>query len=126
LPEERRRLERKGESAGFSLRLGETRKGGEIGASKPLTSLGSVLAVQEVEAKEGEPRQRAVRRGHALLDELHGLHLELIEGWVSEEGLHRLADLVDGTRSEPDDSGLASVLEDIETRAAVELAKLRR
>lgn len=125
-PAERRRLERKGESAGFSPLLGETRAIGEVGASAPLASLGSVLSVQEVEAHQGEPGQRAVTRGHALLDELHGLQLELIEGWVSEEELHRLAELVAGARTEAEDRRLAGVLEDIETRAAVELAKLRR
>jgi hypothetical protein len=125
-PAERRRLDRKRESADFTPLFDDPRATREAGPSAPLTSLGSVLSIQEVDAHEPGSRQRAITRGHALLDELHDLHLELVEGWVSEDELRRLARLVDGARDQADDPRLASVLEDIETRAAIELAKRRR
>jgi hypothetical protein len=50
----------------------------------------------------------------------------MIEGWVSEGTLRRLANLVDRLRpalTDPDPDG---VLDDVERRAAVELARLSR
>lgn len=126
-PAERSRLERKGASSpGFSPVFGDQPGPKRVGAGAPLTALGSILSVQEVEAGKQGDRERAVERGNELLDELQGLHLGMIDGFVSEGELHRLADLVAGTRSETDDPRLATLLEDIEIRAAVELTKLRR
>lgn len=91
----------------------------------PLTAPGAILALQEVDASEPQAR-RAVGRGHRVLDELKELHLALVDGWLSEDALHRLAALVDDRRPEVDDADLASLLDDIDLRAAVEMAKLRR
>lgn len=91
----------------------------------PLTALGAILAAQEV-GDPGANERRAVEHGHALLDELQELRLALIDGWLSEDKLHRLAALVEESRPELDDPELASTLDDIELRAEVELAKLQR
>jgi hypothetical protein len=45
---------------------------------------------------------------------------------VSEGTLHRLAGLLDGLRPPVEDPQLDALLDDLELRAAVELAKLRR
>jgi Class II flagellar assembly regulator len=95
-----------------------------IPPSTPLAALASVLAVQEVPDAAQERRQ-ATRRGHGLLDELHQLQIGMVEGWVSEGTLRRLAGLLD-RRPVLTDPDLAAVLDEIELRAAVELAKLRR
>ena len=71
-------------------------------------------------------RRRAIRHGHSLLDELRELQLGMVDGRVSEGTLRRLAGLVDGLRPSAADARLAAVLDAIELRAAVELAKLRR
>ncbi len=94
-----------------------------IAPATPLAALDGVLAVQEVDDAAGEQR-RAVRRGHNLLDELRELQLGMVDGWVSEGTLQRLAGLVDGLRPAADPQ-LAEVLDAIELRAAVELSKLR-
>lgn len=91
----------------------------------PLTALGAILAAQEVE-DPGVDARRAVEHGHRVLDELQELHLALIDGWLSEDQLHRLAVVVEEARPDADDPDLASVLDDIELRAGVELAKLER
>ena len=96
-----------------------------LAPAAPLTALGSLLAVQEVEDGGGQRRQ-AIDHGHQLLDELHELRLAMVDGWLSEDNLHRLAGLVEQARPEVEDGELASTLEDIELRAAVELAKLER
>ncbi len=100
---------------------------GGIAPAAPLAVVESVLAVQEVGLadREGE-RRRALDRGHGLLDELHALRLGLIEGRISASGLHRLGRLLESARPAVDDPRLAAVLDEIELRAAVELAKLER
>ena len=69
------------------------------------------------------------RVGHGpthQLDELHELRIGLIDGWVSEAQLRRLADTLAVVRAPIEDPGLESVLEEVEVRAAVELAKRGR
>jgi len=110
---------------GFSGHVSARPDATGLAPAAPLTALGSLLAVQEVEDAGGE-RRRAIDRGHQLLDQLHELRLALVEGWLDEDHLHRLARLVEQAGPEVDDRELAATLQDIELRAAVELAKLER
>lgn len=92
---------------------------GVVGAA---AGLGAMLAVQAVD-EPVERRRRAVRRGHTLLDRLEELRLGLLEGAVPMASLQRLRmELAGGDPT--DDPALRAVLEGIELRAAVELAKL--
>ncbi len=93
--------------------------------STPLAALDGVLAAQEV-ADPTEQRRRGVRHGHSLLTELRDLQLGMVEGWISEGTLRRLAGLLDGLRPAVEDPELDGLLDDLELRAAVELAKLGR
>lgn len=95
-----------------------------LGAA-PLAALGSLLAIQEAP----DPtlgKRRAVLHGDTLLDELKQLQIGLIEGFVSEDTLRSLSHMLEGPRPAIDDPDLDKVLDDIELRAAVELAKLDR
>jgi Class II flagellar assembly regulator len=96
-----------------------------VAPSAPLAALDGVLAAQEV-PDPTEQRRRAVRHGHSVLAELRELQLGLVDGWVPEGTLRRLAGLLDGLRPAVEDSQLDALLDDLELRAAVELAKLRR
>ena len=96
-----------------------------LAPAPPLAALDGVLAVQEVLDPTAE-RRRATRHGHSLLDELRALQLAMVDGQVPEGILRRLAGLVDGLRPSAADARLDAVLDAIELRAAVELAKLRR
>ncbi len=91
----------------------------------PLAALTSLLAVQEV-PDPIDPKKRAIQHGDALLDELKELQIGLVEGWVPEDTLRGLAHMLDQPRPEIDDPELNRVLDDIELRAAVELAKFER
>jgi Class II flagellar assembly regulator len=115
-----------GASGSFAEHVG-ARAAGTTGIppAMPLAALAGVLAVQEVEDPTAG-RRRATRHGHSLLDELRELQLGMVEGLVSEGALQRLAGLVDGLRPSVADARLDAVLDAIELRAAVELAKLRR
>jgi hypothetical protein len=83
----------------------------------------ALLALQEV----GDPltrKRRAVSRAGRILDELEGLKMALLDGSVSGHDLQRLKRAVQEARDRTDDPGLEDVLEEVELRAAVELAKL--
>jgi hypothetical protein len=91
----------------------------------PLAGLDGVLAMQEV-PDATVSRRRAVRRGHALLEELQELQLGLIDGRLAEATLRGLATRLEEVRPAVDDPKLAAVLDQIEIRAAIEMAKLGR
>ena len=105
---------------------------GEVPAGRPAatapvaaaTSIDALLALQAVE----DPlfaRKKAIRRGHALLDTLDDIKADLLVGRVSEGRLNQLMALV-GQAREQSLSGLDSLLDDIELRVRVELAKFGR
>lgn len=113
-------------SSGFAkhVEAGGVRPPG-LAAPGPLAVLGSVLAVQAV-PPGGAERERVLRRGHHLLDQLEELRIALLEGRVAAPVVRRLADLLDAAGPAVEDPGLRAVLEQVELRAAVELAKRQR
>jgi len=91
------------------------------GAS-PVGSLDALLALQQVD-EPLERRRRAIRRGGQLLDILERLKLSLLSDELGEGELQALAVAVREQRSATGDPQLEALLDQIETRAAVELAK---
>jgi hypothetical protein len=86
--------------------------------------IGALLALQSVE----DPlfaKKKAIRRGNALLDTLETIKADLLMGQVSEGRLNQLMALITSAR-ERSMPGLDSLLDDIELRARVELAKFGR
>ncbi|MDO8297879.1 MAG: flagellar assembly protein FliX [Caulobacter sp.] len=88
-------------------------------------SIGALIALQDVGGPL-ERRRRAMGRAGRILDVLDEVKLALIDGAVSGTDLDRLMRAVREERMATDDSGLEGVLNEIETRAAVELAKLEQ
>jgi hypothetical protein len=66
-----------------------------------------------------------VRRGKALLDVLEDMKADLLLGHVGEGRLNQLLALI-GQAREKSEPGLDALIDDIELRARVELAKLGR
>ena len=93
-------------------------------ASSATTEIDAILALQAVEDPTYGKR-KAVKRGQALLDNLEALKTELLGGHVSEARLDRLLNLVRQAKERVDPE-LDAVIEDIELRVLVELAKLGR
>ena len=88
-----------------------------------VSSLDALIALQEVGGPL-ERRRKAVRRAGRILDVLDEVTLGLLDGGVSAGALDRLVLAVRQERGEADEPRLRDLLEEIETRAAVELAKL--
>ena len=71
-------------------------------------------------------RSQGVRRGLDLLDQLERLRRAIMLGDLTRAQVERLAALVAAQRGRVDDPALAELLNEIEVRAAVELAKVGR
>jgi hypothetical protein len=102
---------------------GETRHAAPIASGAPIAAVDTLIALQEVpESLAG--RAKAARRGRDMLDLLDDVRDGLLEGRVSRATLTRLLALVETEREDFVDPMLAGVLDEIELRARVELAKL--
>lgn len=71
-----------------------------------------------------ERRRKAVHRASKLLDLLDGVRDGLLDGQVSTQSLNGLMATIREERTSLDDPHLDGLLNDIETRASVEIAKL--
>ena len=88
----------------------------------PVAPLDAILALQSVEDATSGRRRQAVKRGSNLLDLLDGIKADLLVGGISLDRLETMVEELSlfRDRTEP---GLDAVLDDIELRVRVELAK---
>ena len=95
-----------------------------VASSLPIGDISALLAVQ------GDERQRAradaVVRGHETLDALDALKVDVLSGQVTRQKLVHLATLAENQRKNLGDPGLMNILDHIELRARVELAKFEK
>jgi len=112
-----------GFSLGGATGASEAAPAARAGAVSGVNSLDALIALQEVGGPL-ERRRKAVRRAGRILDVLDEVKLSLLEGGVAPASLDRLVQAVRQERGEADDPRLRDLLAEIETRAAVELAKL--
>lgn len=120
-----RRTGKSGSSGGtFSAQAaGEEPTATATQSSAPLAPIDSLLALQEVpDATVG--RRRAVRRANDLLDRLNEIRDGFLTGSIPRDRLERLGDQLRMQRERVKDPNLASLIDEIELRCAVELAKL--
>jgi hypothetical protein len=117
-----RRDDKTAGSGGFAEVLGSEPATASAPASH-IGSLGALFALQEV-ADPTAQRRKAVARATRLLDRLGDLQLGLLDGEIDEESLADLASTARAARDATDDPNLQQILDEIELRAAVELAKL--
>jgi hypothetical protein len=113
-------------AGGFALpSAGAASGAGPAGATSSasgVTGAAALMALQGVE-DPAERRRRAIRRGSSLLDRLDELKLALLGGQEGAAALERLARNLREERPEEAEPGLKNVLDQIDLRAAVELAK---
>lgn len=91
----------------------------------PVQGLNALLAAQEVDDST-EGRKRARRRADSLLDQLEDLRLAIMLGEVPLAQLENLAAQLSHRQESVNDPKLAQIINEIEIRAAVELAKRGR
>jgi len=96
-----------------------------VSGAQGVMGVEALLALQDV-GTPLERRRRSVRRAVRMLDALDDLKVALLDGELSAGDLDRLRRAVRDERDATEDPGLEAVLDEIELRAAVEMAKLER
>lgn len=94
-------------------------------AAAPVVGANIFLGLQEVSEEEIE-RRRAMKQGKSMIDALEQLRDSLLVGTVSSRTIRQLEQVLGEQRAATLDPRLQSIMNDIEVRAAVELAKLER
>lgn len=116
-------------AAGFSQALNSAEAalgGGDIEAAaqaQALTGTGSLLGFQEVDAEDFE-RRKAFKKGRLTLEALAQLRDALLMGSLPMTTIQKLEQVVAAERGTTTDPTLNAILDEIELRAAVELAKI--
>lgn len=95
--------------------------------SGTVNAIDSILSIQET----GDPTQERGRRqgiqyGGDLLDHLEELRRDLLLGVIEKDKLSGLAQKMRAQRRQSDDPKLNEIIDEIELRAEVEIAKLTR
>jgi hypothetical protein len=120
-----RRAARREEPSGSSFRLdGATSDKPIAGVAQasPLAAVDALLTLQGVpDASDG--RKRAIKRADHMLDLLEDIRIGLLEGLIPRMKLESLLRVVKLRREDVGDPRLNGVLDEVELRARVELAK---
>lgn len=93
------------------------------GAAKTVTTVDNLFILQEV-AEDLTGRRKAVKRGDSMLDRLDDIRIALLTGSLPRGQLESLRRMAKERGDVLNDPLLQSVLDEIELRVAVELAKL--
>lgn len=119
----RRDQSKAGSGAKFASELSDARPPTSAVPSGPAGAIDGILALQEVD-EDGRGTRQERERGEAILDRLDDIRHGLLTGSVNPQTLETLLTQVQQQRKTFTDPRLTEILEEIELRAAVELAKL--
>lgn len=109
----------------FSVSDGShSQKSAESASAGPIDGIDALLTLQSVEGPSG--RGERLKHGHDMLDLLDDIKISLLSGEVPSAKLQNLVDTVSKRPDRYGDERVESVLDEIELRARVELAKLGR
>lgn len=124
-----RRTDKSSKSDGFRRSLTDSVEAGDepamIEAPVGLAAVDALLMLQQEDSATGrETRRRLVRRGEDLIEGLEALRHGLLLGEIPAARVAALTQTLRARRDGCDDPRLSSILDEIELRVAVELAKL--
>lgn len=104
----------------------EAPEAAQTAATKQIASLDILLAVQSVEdPTERSARKRMAARANDILSSLDQIRTGMLTGTLTVGHMIDIADVVASHRDRIHDPALTSVLDEVDLRAQVEIAKLR-
>lgn len=106
----------------FAKQIEDTEETGATGGLTGASTISGILGVQEVDDALSRA-SKGKMRAEDILDRLEDLRLELLSGGISRDKLMQLSRIVNIRRAQITDPRLAEVLDAIDLRAQVELAK---
>lgn len=110
---------------GFNPSVDPARGASAPAAVSNVSAVGSVDALLALQGADDfqAAKKRATERAFTLLDVLDDLKLALLEGALPRQTLMRLLDTLKSQRDQTGDPRLEAMLDEVELRASVELAK---
>lgn len=95
-------------------------------ATQSITQLDALLAVQAAEdPTQKSAKKRARLRANTILDKLETIRLKMLGGDLTVGHMIDVADVVASHREKIDDPQLVNIMDEIDLRAQVELAKMQ-
>lgn len=102
----------------------ESAASGPVSRPSPINSLDILLSLQAADGTSEEASKRARKRANDLLDHLDKVKMGLLLGEVPTGTLRQLSQTIAQHREHIMDPKLAEILDEIDMRAQIELAKL--
>ena len=110
-------------SSDFDSLLISEQKMDAVASSNRISSVDAVVALQEITGDN--PDERGARnRANLILDKLEDIRMGLLMGQIPKSNLEELSKILIVARENSIDANLLEIIEDIELRAKIELAKL--
>ena len=95
-------------------------------ATQNIAQLDALLAVQETEdPTQGAAKRRVQVRADNILEKLDNIRLKMLSGDLTVGHMIDVADVVASHRDKIDDPALTAIMDEVDLRAQVELAKMR-
>ena len=110
-------------SSDFDSLLISKKKIDAVAATNRISSVDAVVGLQEITGDNTDERG-AKNRANLILDKLEDIRMGLLLGQIPKTNLEELSQILILARENSIDSNLSEIIEDIELRAKIELAKL--
>jgi hypothetical protein len=113
-----------GSSFASHIRGDTAAAGAAVGGTAQIGSVEALLAVQANAPVSGDARAAEVRHAEDLLDRLDAIRVGILTGRLSRDKLEGIVARLEARRESAGDPRLTALIDEIELRAKVELAKL--
>lgn len=113
-------------SFGSMIETGESEAPAHTAATGVIAGIDALLAAQETDDPAHRAAKKRMReRGEDVLKQLDKIRLGMLTGTLSVANLVDIADVVASHRENINDPQLSSLLDEIDLRAQIEIAKMR-
>ena len=110
-------------SSNFDSLLISEQKIDPVASTNRISSVDAVVGMQEI-TDDNKDGRGAKNRANQILDKLEDIRMGLLLGEIPKSNLEELSKVLQVARENSVDSKLLEIIDDIELRAKIELAKL--
>ena len=110
-------------NSNFDSLLMSEQKIDSVASTNRISSVDAVVGMQEI-TDDNKDERGAKNRANLILDKLEDIRMGLLLGEIPKSNLEELSKVLQVARENSVDSKLLEIIDDIELRAKIELAKL--